>query len=545
MEEQVLLQKLISEHHGEELLTVTFQLPADNCSIVKIEAKASHIIHPVGGGIIVQIIVLVQLVVSCGGCGYIYQEGEAKEGFFYSIYSPAESQWESRCLVKKPQEVLAGNKLIVIVPCHVDLWCTEEEPYCHHPDPEATPDNGLVLADILLASGAERQCLHIPVSLAVAAGFLRADISATTVETTIFNGETIISGQIAGGIYYAAPNGTERYVSIEKDFTYLISHPNIEPGVNVQTNYCWEVIVSRSVLRIFLVLDWLISAKKTISIPKGVVYSPLRIDRLIEETQTLVEFKETFAIGEEFRKIRDYQLTWQRVQVIIKQDFLLLTAEMILWVTGVTPFDEVKELVFTAPVQKVISSNGLPPETDYYLIPKTDYLRLEILPRNYLSVLGQVSFEVKAIYRETWEPAPPVFGPIYTEDEVTTAAEYRLDLALPRGFTKIVKVVVTPGITEAGINGEIQGSLWVQAWVCNKKGLTEQVATSLSFWHFPPGADVELVSGHPAQASILEQGVGKKRKRKGMRNRWYLQLTIQVIFVFKIRNWKPNLIPRG
>ena len=544
-----MLQKLISEHHGEELLTVTFQLPAVNCSIVKIEVKlASHVIHPVGGGIIVQVVVLAQLVISCGESGYLYQEVEAKEGFLYNMYTPPDGQWECRCLVKKPQGIPAGNKLTVIVPCQVDLWCIEEVPYCMELFTDLTSSSCLVLADILLASGIERQCLHIPVSLAVAAGFLRADLSATTVEAIIFNGEAVISGEIAGGIYYAAPNGTERFVPIEKGFTCLVSHPNIEPGINMRTSYYWEVVLSRNVLKIFLALDWLIIAKRTISIPKrALVHSPLRIDLLVEENQTLVEFKESFAIGEELRKIRNYQLTWQNVQVNSKQDYLLLTAELVLWVTGVTPFDEVKELVFTAPVQKIITCNELPLETKYYLVPETEYLRVEILPRNYLSVLGQAVFRIKAVCRETWEPIPPVFEPIYTENEATSETEYRLDLVLPQGFTKIVKVAVTPEITGAGVvgvNGEIQGSLWVQAWVRNKQGLIQQIATPLSFWHFPSGGGVGLVSSQPVRASILEQRVGKKGKRKGIWNRWYLRLTIQVIFTVRIRNWKPNLIPR-
>lgn len=502
----------------------------------------SHKLHPVTGGVIVQVVVLVQLILASGQGGYLYQEAEAKGSYLYNLYTPEGGDFESDISLGETQGIITDGKVTAIIPCDIDLWYVQEEEHaleiCAGPGEE-------ILADVVVAQGSQHQLLHLPVSIAVASGLIREDLKAETTQVDLLSGQAVVTGIITGGVYYAAPNGTERFVPVSKDFTFVLTDPAIQPGMCLRSDYQLETGRGGKVIKIFLSLDWLIIEKRVISLPlDGRIGGRLRVNKFLGEEQVLAQFKERFALGEEFRKIRDYRLAWLDTEVKSRGEFLLVSSRMELELAGVTPLEEVKEKLFTHRLEKISTFPDLPKRAQFCGFPQTQYLRVELLPRNQLGVLGQVKFSIIAYLRETLELPAYTLLPVYEEREEELEAVYRVNLALPRGFTKLTRVEVKPQDLWAGAVGgsaQVHGDLVIEATVENKHGQTRQLSEPLPFWHFGRQEAVDLVWAGPARVSILEEQVVKEASWKGMINKWFLRLAIKVAFTAKTLRWKdPN-----
>ncbi|MBO8125744.1 MAG: hypothetical protein H0Z38_00740 [Firmicutes bacterium] len=533
--QRIVLDRLIAEHYSEEILSVNFHLPSDRCNIVQLVAEpARACAHVVDRGVVVQVYQEVKLVLTSGKTGYLSRESTAQGSFFYPMYTPEGREVEIQCETGELESFPEAGKLTVLVPCRIRLWYTQKEIKSLTLPPAESRDEDLVVADLLLAQGTEHRLFHQVLSIAVAEGITRYDLEVKPGETIILPGRAVLGGEISGGLYYAAPNGTERFLPVKKEFSIVISDSSILPGASVESTYHLEPQRAGRVLKVFLTLDWLVIQKEAISLPiEELTGEDLRVDRLLEKQESVVQFKTAFALGEEIRKIRDYQVIWKEVESQQQGGYVLVKGVLEFQAAGVTPLGEVKEFCFTYQVEQVFRLKAKDENLRLYPDVETQYLRMELLPRNYLGLLGQVKMGLTVAKRETLKVPAVSLVPGCQEIAEVSQGVYSADLALPRGFSKLVEVKVSPVITWAGVSGgsaQVQGELQVKALVETSKGQSV-VSTSVPFWHFPAleGA-AQVVSTQGPQAEVVSQELVREPGWKGVFDHWHLHLTIRVTF---------------
>ena len=532
---QILLERLVAEHHSAEILTAQFPLPDKGCAIVKTMAELIQCqAHAVDDGVIVQIAACVKQIIATRDSCYSCHEAVAAEGFYYSLDAPKGGHYELECDLGEPEVFVQEEKTVVVVPCKINLWYIVPELCPLNTTGKAGSDEP-VLVDLVFAAGQERGLQHFPLSLAAASGFLRADLEVSTTDIEVLEGQALISGVLQGGLYYAAPNQTERWIPLAKEFTFLIVSPGILPSMQALVSYQLESRLSGEMLKVFITLDWLIIRKEAICLPKKGLYGPpIRVNRVVAEKQVPIQFKERFCLGEEIRKIRDYHMAWRQVKANRQNEFVLVQANLTLQVAGVTPVQELKEFSFVKALETIVPFSPLPPEVKLTAIPETQYLRVELLPRNNIGLLGQATFLITATRRETVELPPYYWESEYSESEAETEVFYDLKLALPRGSCEVEEVMVEPAKIATGLSGksaEVHGILQIKAVVRTANGQTVQISESLPFWHFGEEKSDQVILGQPPKVSIASQQLIKKSGWKGLVSKWFLLVTIRVVFI--------------
>lgn len=528
---RILLERLVAEHHSAEILTTHLPLPAQGCAIVKtlaelVESQA----HAVEDGVIVQVTAGVKQIIATRDSCYRCEETVAAAGFYYSLAVPKGGHYELECDLGDPEVFIQEEKTVVVIPCRINLWYLVPELYPLAETGEAGSDEP-VLVDLVFASGQERGLQHFPLSLAAASGFLRADLEVRTTDSEVLEGQALVSGVLQGGLYYAAPNATERWVPLAKDFTFLIVSPGILPSMQVLASYRLESRLSGEMLKVFITLDWLIVRKETICLPqKGLCGPPIRVDRVVAEKQVPVQFKECFSLGEEIRKIRDYHLVWRQVKAERQNEFVLMQASFALQVAGVTPVQELKEFSFATALEEIVPFGSLPPSVKFTALPETQYVRVELLPRNNIGLLGQATLRLTATRRETVILPPCQWECDSSESEAATEVFYDFKLPLPKGSLEVEQVTVEPAGITAGLPGqaaEIHGVLELTAVVRTANGRRERITASLPFWHF---SGEQGMLSRPPEVSVAAQRLIRESGWKGLVNKWFLLVTVRMVF---------------